>query len=106
MGVRVTLVELLAAMQAPALADEDWTATWALLADPDPDPAVRRAAIPLAGGGARLLGRCRVESDPAARLPVLLALGEAASGRTGRDADDARAVVAGLLAGDDPGDPP
>ncbi|MFI9103162.1 hypothetical protein ACIGXA_21835 [Streptomyces fildesensis] len=100
MGARVTLVELLADMQAPALADEDWTATRALLADPD--PAVRRAAIPLAGAGARLLERWRVESDPAVRLPVLLALGEVASGGTERDADDARAVLAGVLDGDDP----
>jgi len=105
MGTRVALVELLVAMQAPALADEDWTGAWVLLADPD--PAVRRAAIPLAAGAARLLERWRVETDPTVRLPVLLALGEAASGeagagRTGDAVDDARAVLAEVLGGEDP----
>ncbi|MEU9305609.1 hypothetical protein [Streptomyces sp. NPDC048269] len=105
MGARVPLVELLVAMRAPALTDEDWTGAWALLADPE--PAVRRAAIPLAAGIVRLLERWQVERDPTVRLPLLLALGEAASGETGTgrisDAvDDARAVLADVLAGDDP----
>ncbi|MDH6130287.1 HEAT repeat domain-containing protein [Kitasatospora sp. GP82] len=105
MGARVSLVELLVAMHAPALADEDWTGTWALLADPDPE--VRRAAIPLAAGIVRLLEQWRVEPDPTVRLPLLLALGEAASGeagagRTGDAFDEARAVLAEVLGGDDP----
>jgi len=110
MGARVTLVELLVAMQAPALTQEDWTGAWALLADPD--PAVRRAAIPLAAGIARLLERWRAETDPTVRLPLLLALGEAVSGeaasgdvgdgRTGDAVGDARAVLADALSGHDP----
>lgn len=91
MGARVTLVELLeclfreAATAEPHLVDEEWPATWrrhrgavrALLADPDPE--VRRAAIPIAGGVAPLLERWRAEADPTVRLPVLLALGVAAA---------------------------
>ncbi|GAA2280253.1 hypothetical protein GCM10010430_77800 [Kitasatospora cystarginea] len=105
MGARVALVELLVAMQAPALTDEDWTGAWALLADSE--PTVRRAAIPLAAGLVRLLERWRVETVPTVRLPLLLALGEAASGearvdRIGDAFDEARAVLANVLAGDDP----
>ncbi|WP_406179802.1 hypothetical protein [Streptomyces sp. NBC_01006] len=100
MGMRVDLVELLAAMHAPALAGEDWSGAWALLADPD--PAVRRAAMALPAGIARLLERWRVEADPTVRLPLLLALGEAASGEAGEHTDDARTVLAGVLDGDDP----
>ncbi|MFJ1709874.1 HEAT repeat domain-containing protein [Kitasatospora sp. NPDC088346] len=102
MGARVPLVELLVAMQAPALTDEDWTGAWTLLADPQ--PAVRRAAIPLATGIERLLERWRVETDPTVRLPLLLALGEAASEEAGagRAVDAARAVLADVLGGDDP----
>ncbi|WBP92092.1 hypothetical protein [Kitasatospora cathayae] len=108
MGARVPLVELLVALHAPALADEDWTGACVLLADPA--PAVRRAAIPLAGGVQRLLERWRVETDPAVRLPLLLALGEAAAGEagtggtggTGGVVDDARALLAQVLEGDDP----
>lgn len=91
MGARVTLVEVLeclfraATTAEPHLVDEEWPATWrrhrgavrALLADPDPE--VRRAAIPVADGVAPLLERWRVEADPAVRLPVLLALGVAAA---------------------------
>lgn len=58
MGARVPLVEVLVAMQAPVLVGEDWTGPWALLADPD--PAVRRAAIPLAAGIVPLLEQWRV----------------------------------------------
>ncbi|MDH6109482.1 hypothetical protein P3T36_000253 [Kitasatospora sp. MAP12-15] len=102
MGARVSLVELLVVMQAPALTDEDWTGAWSLLADPE--PAVRRAALPLAAGIVRLLERWRVETDPTVRLPLLLALGEAAAGagRAGDGVDDARAVLAEVLGGDDP----
>ncbi|MBC3839193.1 hypothetical protein GXW82_00240 [Streptacidiphilus sp. 4-A2] len=105
MGARVPLVEVLVAMQAPALTEEDWTGAWALLADPE--PAVRRAAIPLAAGLARLVERWRVETDPTVRLPLLLALGEGVSGQDGAggsgDAvDEARAVLADVLGGHDP----
>ncbi|MFF3460198.1 HEAT repeat domain-containing protein [Streptomyces sp. NPDC002730] len=91
MGARVTLVEVLeclfraATTAEPHLVDEEWPAAWrrhrgavrGLLADPDPE--VRRAAIPVADGVAPLLERWRVEADPAVRLPVLLALGVAAA---------------------------
>ncbi|MFI8262419.1 MULTISPECIES: hypothetical protein [unclassified Streptomyces] len=100
MGVRVDLVDLLAAMHAPALAGEDWSGAWALLADPE--PTVRRAATALPAGGARLLERWRVEADPTVRLPLLLALGEAASGAAGEPAQEARSVLADVLDGDDP----
>ncbi|MER6775964.1 MULTISPECIES: HEAT repeat domain-containing protein [unclassified Streptomyces] len=110
MGVRVDLVDLLAAMHAPALAGEDWSGAWALLADPE--PTVRRAATALPAGVARLLERWRVEADPTVRLPLLLALGEAASreaapaeaapAEAGEPARQARAVLAGVLEGDDP----
>lgn len=105
MGARVALVELLVALQAPDLAGEDWTGAWALLADPQ--PAVRRAALPLAAGITRLLERWRAETDPTVRVALLLALGEAvagevAAGRTGDTVDDARAVLAQVLDSEDP----
>ncbi|MEV0991207.1 hypothetical protein [Streptomyces sp. NPDC049949] len=110
MGVRVDLVDLLAAVHAPALAGEDWSGAWALLADPE--PTVRRAATALPAGVARLLERWRVEADPTVRLPLLLALGgaasreaapaEAAPAEAGEPAREARAVLAGVLEGDDP----
>ncbi|MCC0093623.1 HEAT repeat domain-containing protein [Streptomyces flavotricini] len=105
MGVRVDLVDLLAALHAPALAGEDWSGAWALLADPE--PTVRRAATALPAGVARLLERWRVETDPTVRLPLLLALGEAASreaapAEAGEPAREARAVLAGVLDSDDP----
>ena len=108
LGARVALVELLVAMQAPALADEDWTGAWALLADPE--PAVRRAAIPLAAGVPALLERWQVETDPTVRIPLLLAFGGAGAGAgtgavadgTGDPAEDVRAVLAQVLGGDDP----
>ncbi|WP_406511437.1 HEAT repeat domain-containing protein [Streptomyces sp. NBC_00161] len=103
-GARIDLVELLAAMHAPALAGEDWSRAWALLADPE--PTVRRAATALPVGIALLLERWRAEPDPTVRLPLLLALGEAAAsgeaGEAGEHVDDARAVLAALLDGDDP----
>ncbi|MFD5415051.1 hypothetical protein [Streptomyces nojiriensis] len=127
-GARVTLAGLLAAMQAPALTDEDWTGAWALLTDPDPavrraaihlasgsagllerwrtetDPAVRRAAIELARGCAGLLERWRIETDPAVQLPILIALGDAAADPDADQdaADTARAVLDQVLGGDDP----
>ncbi|MFJ4185220.1 hypothetical protein [Kitasatospora sp. NPDC089509] len=99
-GARRTLVELLVAMRAPSLAGEDWSGARALLADPD--PAVRREALPLAEGVAPLLERWRVETDPTVRLPLLLRLGEAVPGEEGADVDAARAVLAQVLEGDDP----
>ncbi|GAA0703471.1 hypothetical protein GCM10010193_67950 [Kitasatospora atroaurantiaca] len=102
MGARVFLVELLVAMNEPGQAEEDWARARDLLADPE--PAVRRAAIPLARSVARLLDRWRVETDPAVRLPVLIALGEAAAEpEADQDAvDAARAALADVLGGDDP----
>ncbi|MFF3837826.1 hypothetical protein [Streptomyces sp. NPDC001930] len=99
--VRCELVDVLAAMEAPALNGEDWSGAWALLADPE--PAVRRAGMALAVGTERLLERWQVETDPAVRLPLLLALGQdAAAGRAGEQADEVRAVLADLLDTDDP----
>ncbi|MFF1874808.1 hypothetical protein [Kitasatospora herbaricolor] len=102
MGSRVTLVELLVAMNGSDAADEDWAGARSLLADAD--PVVRQAAIPLAGSIARLLERWRVETAAAVRLPVLLALGEAAvAPETDQGAVEAvRAVLAQVLAGEDP----
>lgn len=45
----------------------------------DPDPAVRREAVPLADGPGRLLERWRTERDLSVRLPVLFALGKLAA---------------------------
>ncbi|GJF34112.1 hypothetical protein KNE206_68120 [Kitasatospora sp. NE20-6] len=101
MGARVSLIRILAIMRAPALAGENWTDAWALLADPD--PAVRRAAILLTGDVPLLLERCRVETDPTVRLPLLLALGDAvAADPEDHGAEEARAVLAAALDGDDP----
>ncbi|MFD3994556.1 hypothetical protein [Streptomyces sp. NPDC058548] len=98
--VRCELVDVLVGMQTPGLNGEDWSGAWALLADPE--PAVRRAATALAGTE-RLLERWRVETDPAVRLLLLLALGEVtAAGRAGEQADAVRAVLADVLDGDDP----
>ncbi|MFJ9948212.1 hypothetical protein [Kitasatospora sp. NPDC091207] len=104
-GIRVEIVELLVALQAPALVGFDWTGARALLADPE--PAVRREALPLAGGIVRLLERWRVETDPTVRVPLLLAFGEAVAAASdeagsGGAADEARAVLAVLADGDDP----
>ncbi|MFF5922337.1 hypothetical protein ACFY8C_28980 [Streptomyces flavochromogenes] len=99
--VRRELVDVLVAMQAPALNGEDWSGAWALLADPE--PAMRRAGMGLAVGAERLLERWRVETDPAVRLPLLLALGEeAAAGRAGQREDEVRAVLSAMLDADDP----
>ncbi|MFG2366292.1 hypothetical protein ACGFY3_32390 [Streptomyces mirabilis] len=117
MGARVDLVGLLvslkrAAKQArPELVDEGWPAEWrrhrgavlALLADPDPD--VRREAIPLADGVVPLLERWRAETDPAMRLPVLLQLGWVAAEAAQADArsvEEVRAVLDGVLRDGEP----
>lgn len=92
MGARVTLVQLLtglsgaAAEAGEAAVDAGWHEAWrrhrprlaGLLVDPRPE--VRREALPLAEGIGVLLERWRAETDPAVRLPVLLALGTAAAG--------------------------
>ncbi|MEV7024118.1 hypothetical protein [Kitasatospora sp. NPDC093558] len=100
MGARVALVELLTEMQAPALPDDDWARARALLADPD--PAVRRAAIPLAVTVVRLLERWRLETDPTVRVALLLALGRAVARAGDAVPDEATAVLAKVLDGDDP----
>ncbi len=102
MGARFALVELLVAIDGPGQPEEDWAGARALLADPD--PAVRRAAVPLARTVARLLERWRVERHRAVRPALLLALGEAAAepGLEAGAVDAARAVLADVLGGDDP----
>ncbi|WP_159038113.1 HEAT repeat domain-containing protein [Streptomyces sp. WM6386] len=107
-GARATLVELLGCLAwcaeqcAPHLLDPGWPRAWdreratiqALLTDPD--PVVRRQAVPLAEGSARLLERWRTEQDLSVRLPVLFALG-------GLPQDTGiRAVLAEALRDDDP----
>ncbi|MFR9797804.1 hypothetical protein ACL02U_18155 [Streptomyces sp. MS06] len=93
-GARVTLVELLGALNGAAReageqgTHEAWREEWrrqgdkvtALLADPA--PSVRRAALLLADDDA-LLERWHAERDPAVRLPVLLALGTCAATTAG-----------------------
>ncbi|MEU8546061.1 HEAT repeat domain-containing protein [Streptomyces roseoverticillatus] len=44
-----------------------------------PDPAARRADIPLVAGAAALADLCRAEAQPSVRVPLLLALGDAAA---------------------------
>ncbi|MGR6974759.1 hypothetical protein ACU639_35035 [Streptomyces cynarae] len=115
MGASVALVELLVSLARtateaePAQVDEGWHEAWriqcpglrALLADPRPE--VRRAALPLAGDAGALLGRWHAETDPTVRLPVLLALGNAAAGSADAGAvDRVRAVVAEMLRSDGP----
>ncbi|MEV7890555.1 HEAT repeat domain-containing protein [Streptomyces sp. NPDC002817] len=107
-GARATLVELLGSLAwcaeqcAPHLVDPGWPRAWdreraavqSLLTDPD--PVVRRQAVPLAEGSARLLERWRAEQDLSVRLPVLFALG-------GLSQDtEVRAVLAEALRDDDP----
>ncbi|MFF2519413.1 hypothetical protein [Streptomyces sp. NPDC058086] len=116
-GARVDLVGLLVAFAHPTrtarpeLVDEGWPAAWrrhqgavlALLADPDPD--VRREAIPLADGVVPLLERWRAETDPAVRLPVLLRLGWVAAEAAQADArsvEEVRAVLDGVLRDGEP----
>jgi hypothetical protein len=115
-GARVDLVGLLVAFEhatrtaRPDLVDEGWPAAWrrhqgevlALLADPDPD--VRREAIPLADGVVPLLERWRAETDPAVRLPVLLQLAwvAAAAEADARSVEEVRAVLDGVLRDGEP----
>ncbi|MCD7445115.1 HEAT repeat domain-containing protein [Streptomyces lincolnensis] len=102
-GARRTLVELLVHLsRAPDPAETGWAVAWehardtvpALLADPD--PGVRREAVPLADGVGPLLWRWRTEPDPTVRLPVLFALGDVAA-----DAE-VRTILTGLLRDSDP----
>ncbi|MEU6105322.1 hypothetical protein [Streptomyces flaveolus] len=93
-GARITLVELLGALNTAAReAGEQgtygaWREEWrrqgdtitALLADPA--PSVRRAALLLADDDA-LLERWHAETHPAVRLPLLLALGTRAAATAG-----------------------
>ncbi|GAB7110725.1 hypothetical protein JCM4814A_90430 [Streptomyces phaeofaciens JCM 4814] len=110
MGARDTLAELLVSLAAvaagarPGAVDAGWHEEWrrqhprirALLADPVPQ--VRREALPLADGVGVLLERWHAETDPAVRLPALLALGSAAAGSgEAADVDRVRAVVTGVL---------
>ncbi|MEU8686513.1 hypothetical protein [Streptomyces sp. NPDC048611] len=99
MGARASLVQLLTGLAEEAAAvgeervDPGWHEAWrrqrtrllVLLADPLPE--VRREALPLAEGVGMLLERWQAETDPAVRLPVLLALGTAAA-----ESDEAGAV--------------
>ncbi|NNN28764.1 hypothetical protein HLK59_00045 [Streptomyces sp. S3(2020)] len=107
-GARPSLVELLGSLAwsaehcAPHLVDPGWTDAWAreraaieaLLTDQD--PAVRRAAVPLANGSAELLRRWRAERDLSVRLPVLFTLGRLAG------EPEVRAALAEGLREDDP----
>ncbi|MFF8024012.1 hypothetical protein ACFZDJ_23430 [Streptomyces sp. NPDC007896] len=115
-GARVDLVGLLVCFAhatrtaRPDLVDEGWPAAWrrhqgavlALLADPDPD--VRREAIPLADGVVPLLERWRAETDPAVCLPVLLQLGwvAAAAEADARSVEEVRAILDGILRDGEP----
>ncbi|MBL1087660.1 hypothetical protein JK359_38000 [Streptomyces actinomycinicus] len=122
-GARVTLVELLGALNGAAReAGEQgtlgaWREGWrrqgdkitALLADPE--PSVRRAALLLADDDA-LLQRWHAETEPAVRLPLLLALGTRATtadapetgspGGRHRFADAVEAVLSRVLRDDEP----
>ncbi|MFD8201332.1 hypothetical protein [Streptomyces sp. NPDC059701] len=123
-GARITLVELLGALNAAAREAGEpgphgaWREEWrrqggtitALLADPA--PSVRRAAIPLAEDDA-LLERWHAETDPAVRLPLLLALGTRAATTAGapgtgspggrdRFAGAVEAVLSRVLRDDEP----
>lgn len=115
-GARATLVELLAFLSQvpeetpPESIDPCWPEAWLhahqtvqpLLADPD--PAVRRQAIPLADGPGRLLERWRTERDLSVRLPVLFALSRlaAAPGAETTTVTETRAVLDASLEDPDP----
>ncbi|WP_033213170.1 hypothetical protein [Kitasatospora phosalacinea] len=94
-ATRVPLTVLLARLlnTAADLTERDRSGALPLLADPD--PAVRRAALPLAPDPATLLGLWRTETEPSVRLALLRAL--AATGTTG-----ARAVLAETLTEEHP----
>ncbi|MEE1831286.1 hypothetical protein [Streptomyces sp. SP17KL33] len=115
-GARATLVELLVVLSQapertpPEMVDPEWPEAWRhahravqpLLADPD--PAVRREAIPLADGPGRLLERWRAERDLSVRLTVLFELGRlaAAPGAGATTVTETRAVLDASLEDPDP----
>ncbi|MGW8886360.1 HEAT repeat domain-containing protein [Streptomyces sp. NPDC055749] len=93
-----------------AAPDPGWEAAWqrqwprlrGLLSDTD--PPVRRAALQLISDRtAPLLDRWREETDLSVRVTVLLALGEAAASEesAGAKVDEVRAVLDGVLHGED-----
>ncbi|MFJ4679620.1 MULTISPECIES: hypothetical protein [unclassified Kitasatospora] len=94
-AARAPLTALLARLlrAAPELPERHRSHALPLLTDPD--PAVRRAALPLAPDPGCLLGLWRTEADPSVRLSLLLAL--APTGTTG-----ARAVLSETLTEDHP----
>ncbi|MFG2298284.1 HEAT repeat domain-containing protein [Streptomyces sp. NPDC048603] len=95
----------------PGAVDSGWKAAWRrqwprlrMLFD-DRDPVLRRAALQLiAGRTAPLLERWREESDLSVRVPLLLALGQAAAAEdpTGSADAEVRAVLEGVLHGENP----
>ncbi|MFF6785307.1 hypothetical protein [Streptomyces sp. NPDC012510] len=115
-GARASLVELLASLSevrgsAPAgSVDPGWSEAWrhaypavrSLLADPQ--PAVRRGAIPLADGPRGLLERWRTERDLSVRVPVLFALGRLVAAPEAETpmVDETRAVLDTSLRDPDP----
>ncbi|MER5932358.1 HEAT repeat domain-containing protein [Streptomyces sp. NPDC002054] len=116
-AARPDLVEVLADLahngetgEAGAV-DSGWEAAWQrqwprlrTLFD-DRDPLVRRAALRLiAGRTAPLLERWHQETDLSVRVTVLLALGEAAAAEdlTGSTYAEVRAVLDGVLHGENP----
>ncbi|MEU6196054.1 hypothetical protein [Streptomyces sp. NPDC047061] len=108
MGARNWLVQLLVSLSRAAAApepdrvDPGWHEMWRhqrpalrkLLADPD--PVVRREALPFAEGVEVLLERWSAETDLTVRLPLLLALGTAAAD-TAEAVGRVRAVVQEVL---------
>ncbi|QKW18997.1 hypothetical protein HUT16_07900 [Kitasatospora sp. NA04385] len=94
-ATRVPLTVLLARLLHTAADLPERYRSGALPLLADPDPAVRRAALPLAPDPATLLGLWRTESEPSVRLSLLRAL--AATGTTG-----ARAVLAETLTEEHP----
>ncbi|MEU0255752.1 hypothetical protein ABZ299_25400 [Streptomyces sp. NPDC006184] len=123
-GARVTLVELLGALNGAASeagaqgTHGTWREEWRRQGDKittllaDPAPSVRRAALLLADDDA-LLDRWYAETDPAVRLPLLLALGTRAATTAGapetgspggrhRFAGAVEAVLSQVLRDDEP----
>ncbi|MFJ6707563.1 MULTISPECIES: hypothetical protein [unclassified Streptomyces] len=107
LGARNRLVQLLVHLSRTAAPEPDgtdpgWHETWGRLRPAlrrlltDPDPVVRREALPLADGVGVLLERWEAETDLTVRLPLLLALGTAA-GHCAEAVDRVRAVVREVL---------
>ncbi|MFF0392280.1 hypothetical protein ACFYS8_26835 [Kitasatospora sp. NPDC004615] len=95
LGARPALVELLChILELPGLLAQHRASARSLLADPD--PVVRRVAAPLAPDCGVLLERWRAEPERMVRVALLRALEERP------DAEDAPAVLAEALAGEDP----